>query len=511
MTHLFFLWYSTVIPGRPARQAVRPFIMKIIVENAVARFPEFRFRKPVSWTMNHGENWAVIGPNGAGKTLFTDLIQNSIALKEGSVRHLDEQDNEIAGGIKTLVFRDIYSVSGVQSMYYQQRWNSQDASESPMASALLEGFPEDRKREYTSLFGIDELLEKRVIALSSGELRKFLITRALMSEPSVIILDNPFIGLDEVSRSSLDSMLSVLKERKGLQTILVLSQTRDLPRWIDMVLPVQDLSLLPPVTRDEFLKDPLSVSSLFPSLQEDVSLVLPGSCPGQEVSADYEYVLQLKSVSVKYGGRKIISDVDWEVKRGECWALLGENGAGKSTLLSLVCGDNPQAYANDITLFGRRRGSGESIWDIKKRIGYLSPDIHTYYMEDIPCIKVAASGFFDSIGLSRECSESQYSTAMQWMKLFQAGHLADKSFLRISYGEQRLVLLVRAFVKSPELMILDEPLHGLDAGKKKLASRIIQEYCSRPEVSLIYVTHYRDEIPACVTEFKFMKRSPHQI
>ena len=142
---------------------------------------------------------------------------------------------------------------------------------------------------------------------------------------------------------------------------------------------------------------------------------------------------------------------------------------------------------------------------------YKEEDIHTYYMEDIPCIKVAASGFFDSIGLSRECSESQYSTAMQWMKLFQAGHLADKSFLRISYGEQRLVLLVRAFVKSPELMILDEPLHGLDAGKKKLASRIIQEYCSRPEVSLIYVTHYRDEIPACVTEFKFMKRSPHQI
>ena len=232
---------------------------------------------------------------------------------------------------------------------------------------------------------------------------------------------------------------------------------------------------------------------------------------GTSAPGDYEYVLRMNSVNVRYGCRSIVSDVSWEVRKGECWALLGENGSGKSTLLSLVCGDNPQAYANDITLFDRRRGSGESIWDIKKRIGYLSPDMHTYYLEDIPCIKVVASGFFDSIGLSKECTEAQYGTAMQWMRLFHAEHLAERPFVRISYGEQRLILLVRAFVKSPELMILDEPLHGLDAGKKKLATDIIQEYCSDPDVSLIYVTHYKDEIPPCVTEFKVMTRSQRQI
>ena len=490
--------------------------MKITVENAVARLPEFRFREPLSWIMEHGENWAVIGPNGAGKTLFTELIQGSIALREGSVRHFGEDGNEISGGIRTLVFKDIYSMSGVQTMYYQQRWNSQDAAGSPLASSLLEGYDEAKKREYTSLFGIEGLLEKRIISLSSGELRKFLITRALMSEPSVVILDNPFIGLDEVSRASLGSMLSSLREKTGMQTILVLSQIRDIPSWTDKIQPVLDKTLLPPVAGKDFFADPSSVSDLFPAYRSDPHMlhsISAGSrtSAGTSAPGDYEYVLRMNSVNVRYGCRSIVSDVSWEVRKGECWALLGENGSGKSTLLSLVCGDNPQAYANDITLFDRRRGSGESIWDIKKRIGYLSPDMHTYYLEDIPCIKVVASGFFDSIGLSKECTEAQYGTAMQWMRLFHAEHLAERPFVRISYGEQRLILLVRAFVKSPELMILDEPLHGLDAGKKKLATDIIQEYCSDPDVSLIYVTHYKDEIPPCVTEFKVMTHSPRQI
>ena len=488
--------------------------MKITVENAVARFPEYRFREPLSWTMDHDENWAVIGPNGAGKTLFTDLIQGSIALKEGHVRHEGRDGSEVSGKIRTLVFRDIYSMAGIRSMYYQQRWNSQDASESPYALSLLDGFSQETVDEYASLFGIGSLLHKRVISLSSGELRKFLITRALMTDPDILILDNPFIGLDEASRASLESMLAALNVRKGLQTILVLSQTKDIPEWVGKMLPILDRQVLPPLSRAEFFSDEALNRKLFPeaaSSEPSPGLAarladLKSRTRTEKAGDDYRFVLKMKDISVKYGGREIISGVDWEVRKGECWALLGENGSGKSTLLSLVCGDNPQAYANDITLFDRRRGTGESIWDIKKRIGYLSPDVHTYYLEDIPCLKVAASGFSDSIGLSGECSDEQYAIAMEWMKIFGASHLADRSFLRISYGEQRLVLLVRAFVKSPGLMILDEPLHGLDAGKKALAVKIIEEYCSDPEVSLIYVTHYRDEIPSCVSHSKVMHR-----
>lgn len=474
--------------------------MEIIVENAVPRFPEYRFRNPVNWHMKKGENWAVVGPNGAGKTLFADLVQERIVLKSGSVKCLDERGEQVFGAVKSMSFRDIHTISDSRNMYYQQRWNSQDAEESPFASSLLEGFSADKIMEYSSLFGIESLLDKRIISLSSGELRKFLVTRVLMMEPSVLILDNPFIGLDARSRQSLDSMLSSLYERKGLQVVLVLSQTKDLPGWIDMIQPVENMSLGKPFSKHQLDRQPSLLGGMFLA---GSAVSLPSYSEVPEASASDE-VLSMRDVRVTYAGMPVLEGVDWKVMKGEKWALLGPNGSGKSTLLSLVCGDNPQGYANDLSIFGKRRGTGESIWDIKKRIGYLSPDMHTYYMEDVTCLEAVASGFFDSVGLFRKCTSAQYDAAAAWMECFGASHLAGKPFIKLSYGEQRLVLLVRAFVKNPELLILDEPLHGLDTGRKQLAKNIIELFCSRPDKTLIYVTHYMDEIPGCVTEYKVL-------
>ena len=154
----------------------------------------------------------------------------------------------------------------------------------------------------------------------------------------------------------------------------------------------------------------------------------------------------MKNIHIRYGDRTILKDLNWQVKRGEKWALLGVNGSGKSTLLSLICGDNPQAYANDITLFDRKRGTGESIWDIKKRIGYVSPEMHLYYQKNVRCLDVVGSGFFDTIGLYRKCNPEQENLALEWMKAFNISHLKDISFLNVSSGEQRLVLLVRVFI-----------------------------------------------------------------
>ncbi len=463
--------------------------MEIVIENAVPRFPEFRFVSPVNWRMRHGENWVVIGPNGAGKTLFANLLQGKVALREGSVKCLDEEGRERFGVVKFKAFRDIHSLTDSRNMYYQQRWNSSDVEESPFASTLLEGFSEEKIEEYSTLLGIKALLSQRIISLSSGELRKFLIMRLLMTEPEVLILDNPFIGLDTASREAINTTLHSLYEERGLQSILILSHPKDIPSWVSHILPVKGMEVLEPTSQQNF-------QSLFETSQRCSELELPGR---QQEVLPYDKVVEMRRVSVKYAGVTILKDIDWTINKGEKWALLGPNGSGKSMLLSLVCGDNPQAYANDITLFGRRRGTGESIWEIKRRIGYLSPDMHTYYMEDIPCLKVVASGFFDSIGLFRKCTDEQLAVAMAWMKCFSADYLAERSFVKISYGEQRLVLLVRAFVKSPELLILDEPLHGLDMGKKELAKAIIEQYCASPERTLIYVSHYPEEIPSCVT------------
>lgn len=478
-------------------------MFQIEIERAVPRFKEFQFTEPVSWKINEGENWAVIGPNGAGKTLLTDILQGKIVLKEGQVNIVCGEETGAYRLIKSMAFRDIYSLADCRNMYYQQRWNSSDSEEAPLAGTLLQEFTADKIAAYTKLFHIDELLHKRIIALSSGELRKFLITRTLLAEPKVLILDNPFIGLDAVSRDSLGKMLQQMAVLNGLQTILVLSNPLDIPEWTEHVLPVWERTCLPAQSREEFLKDVHLINKLFPEQEGEI----PELPADREKRADYTETVKMEKVTIKYGNRVILKELDWIIKNGEKWALLGENGSGKSTLLSLVCGDNPQSYANKLTLFDRRRGTGESIWDIKKRIGYLSPDMHTYYLQDIPCIDVVASGFFDSIGLFRKCSEEQRISARRWLEVFNISQLADRSFVKISYGEQRLILLARAFVKNPELLILDEPLHGLDVGKKKLARQVIEAFCTRPDKTLIYVTHYIEEIPSCITLFKTLSKN----
>lgn len=187
--------------------------------------------------------------------------------------------------------------------------------------------------------------------------------------------------------------------------------------------------------------------------------------------------------------------------------MLGPNGSGKSTLLSLICADNPQAYANNLELFGVKRGSGESIWDIKRNIGYVSPEMHHYYLKNVPCKDIVGSGLFDTIGLYRNCNKSQLETVATWMERFGIEKLAEKSFLKISSGEQRLCLLARAFVKEPSLLILDEPLHGLDASNKLKTRQIIDEFCNDASITLIYVTHYPEEMPTCVSKQFLLKKS----
>ena len=190
-------------------------------------------------------------------------------------------------------------------------------------------------------------------------------------------------------------------------------------------------------------------------------------------------IIKFNNVTIQYGERTILKDLNWVVLKGEHWSLSGQNGAGKSTLLSLVCADNPQAYANDISLFGHRRGSGESIWDIKKHIGYISPEMHRSYKQNIPAIQIVASGLKDT----------------------------DRKFLEMSSGEQRLVLLARAFVKSPDLLILDEPLHGLDLCNRNLVKTIVDRYMfENPERTLIYVTHYENELPKCIDNSLYLTK-----
>jgi molybdate transport system ATP-binding protein len=214
----------------------------------------------------------------------------------------------------------------------------------------------------------------------------------------------------------------------------------------------------------------------------------------------FNEVVRMKNVNISYNGKSILSNINWTIKKGERWAVAGPNGAGKSTLLSLITADNPQAYANDIWLFERKRGSGESIWEIKKNIGYVSPELHLYFDKGISVFDAVASGLFDTIGLFRKPTNSQIEKINTWLKVIGIEELGTRMMHQLSLGQQRLAMLARALVKAPPLLILDEPCQGLDITQTNGFKSLIEAICQVSDTTLIYVSHYTNEIPTSIQQ-----------
>ena len=449
--------------------------------NARARKPEWSMAEPVNFCLDEGEHIAIVGRNGAGKSMFVDMLTGRHPAFPDMVKYgFDEPYNNL----KHITFRDTYGGDNDRTYFLQQRWNQMEIDEETptVGSKLEEAYhlagadtPERRKLQehIYDLFNLRPLLDKYIILLSSGELRKYKLASSLFTAPKVLIMENPFIGLDATTRDQLKALMASLAKDQGLQIILVLAKSDEIPDFITHIVEVKDMKVLPKVNRENY---PLNE------------------------------VIRFNNVSIRYGARTILKDLNWTVRQGEHWSLSGQNGSGKSTLLSLVCADNPQSYACDISLFGHKRGSGESIWDIKRHIGYVSPEMHRSYKQNIPAIQIVASGLKDTIGLYVHPNEAEKEQCRKWLNIFGIGHLADRKFLEMSSGEQRLVLLARAFVKEPDLLILDEPLHGLDLDNRSMVKRLVDEYCQNPAVTLIFVTHYQEELPSCIDHSLYLER-----
>jgi molybdate transport system ATP-binding protein len=478
----------------------------IHVSNAVLRNPELRFQSPVNFNLSANQHWAVVGPNGAGKTTFVNLLTGKLPLAEGAVEYSIDGDAPLYEKVKVVSFCSIYTLADSRRLYYQQRWHSAEEDTPLVRDIVSRSGSEAEVQKLITLFEVENLLDKNIICLSSGELRKILIINALKSVPKVLILDNPYIGLDERSRMLLNDLLVQLAQAGGMQLALILSNPNEIPDVVTHVLPIANMRCLPSATSSGFLANTELQDAMF---TRPKSYILP---PMQEsLTPSYHLVLDMHNVQVRYGAYTILKNLDWQVKKGEKWALLGLNGAGKSTLLSLICGDNPQAYANNFSLFGKKRGTGESIWEIKKHIGYASPELLLYYRDSLSCLDVVCSGFFDHVGLQRKCTPAQRQAAWQWMEVFGIAKLKESSFLKISFGEQHLVMLARAFVKNPELLILDEPMHGLDPSNKARVTQIIETFCAQKNKSLIYVTHYFGEVPKCIVLRKNLTLDHHSL
>ena len=488
----------------------------IKITNGITRMPEWRMAAPVNFELCDGEHIAVVGPNGSGKTMFIDIVTGRHPIIGDGIEYDFSPSLKplVSDNIKYIAFKDSYGTHD-GTYYLQQRWNQHDISEdTPTAGELLEeaflstGNDTSERRTLQnhlySLFHIGHVLDKYIITLSSGELRKYQLVKALFAAPRVLIMDNPFIGLDAETRDQLRDLLTTVAKERALQIIIVLSKADDIPPFITHVVEVKDMKVGHKQAVSDYLTRHKDTCDTVFSNEKRAMLT---TMPCHNITDWHGKVVAMDGITIRYGARTILDRFSWEVNQGEHWAISGPNGAGKSTLLSLVCADNPQAYACDITLFGRKRGSGESIWEIKKRIGYVSPEMHRAYRSDIASVKVVASGLKDTMGLYSQPNDEENETCRKWMDIFGIKDLADRTFLKLSSGEQRLVLLTRAFVKDPELLILDEPFHGLDNANRIMVTDIIETFCRRPGKTLIMVSHYKDELPPCIDHTLTLKRT----
>ena len=444
----------------------------------------------------HAGITVVVGPNGAGKTTLGYVIERG---RYGFGNRLKFQRDGMK--VRMLAFTDIHSFTGVDVLRYDQRLESSENEYVPVVGEIFgKAMESEMWHDMCGRLGLRDVAAKRINYLSSGELRKLLVVNALRSRPDLLVLDNPYIGLDSASRLELDAALRSLPAR-GTSVVMLLCDPADIPAYAVAVLPMAGRTLLPLVT-DRAAIDALR--SQTPVCEEIDASQLP--LRPEAHGDDYEVAFSITDGHVSYGDRRIISGLDWTVRRGERWALTGPNGSGKSLLLSMICGDHPQAYANRITLFDRRRGSGESIWEIKDRIGYVCPEMQLYFRSPLPVVDVVAQGLRSALNRYARITDSERSEALAWLRLMAISHLKDQTFDRLSSGEQRMVLLARAFIRQPRLLILDEPLHGLDAPAKQRIRRLTDLLTGRNSTSLIFVSHYPHEIPSGVSHTKTLMK-----
>ncbi len=442
----------------------------------------------------------VVGPNGAGKTTLGRILEKGWNISTNDIKSPRGRLN-----VKYMEFNDIHSLAGFNTKYYQQRFESSMNDDIPTVAELMGVKVNcDVWRDMSGRLGLTDVLDKRVNYLSSGELRKLLLINSLIDKPDLLILDNPYIGLDASSRVALDDAFKEVV-CKGTSLMLLVCDPADVPVFADFMLTMRDLTLERLVDCRAMSLEQIKCACepLFDyavDVDKILSVVGVGQNAQQSEPKPGSEAFSLEHCNVSYGARRILTDVNWTVRRGECWALAGRNGSGKSTLLSLIYADNPQVYSNKVTIFGHRRGSGESIWDVKRRIGYVSPEMHLYFGRGgSRVVDVVASGLNDVTGMYLRITPEQEHRAMCWLGMLHMANLSERRFNMLSAGEQRLVLLARTFLKSPEVLILDEPLHGLDAARKKAVKAIVNNMTRRYATTLIYVTHQAADVPECVT------------
>jgi len=447
-------------------------------------------------SVKQGESLLVLGDNASGKSVLAQILSGDIKGYEGSV--------VLTGKFTTLSFELEAETLEQDRLNDRSDFMEEGVDDGRTALEIIiddNAFSQNDLDEIISLLAIEKLLNKPFKILSTGETRKVLMARALMLKPQVMLLDEPYAGLDIGSQAHLSNVLNSLVAQ-GISIILFDFYHQSLPSNIEHLVYMQEGKIVLSGKRSEVI-----ATEQWQQLNENhysLPHYLP-DCLAYDHLEKNTPLVAVNNVSVSFDQKPIFSALNWRFEQGQHWRIIGPNGCGKSTLLAMISGDSAKAYGKDMHLFGVKRGSGESIWDIKRHYGLVSSQLHRDYRVSTTLIQVVLSGFYDSIGLYDSPSRHQVIIARQWLVLLGLEQHENTYFNQLSYGEQRLVLVARAVVKLPMILILDEPCQGLDNHNRDKVLALMDYIASNSKTHLLFVSHdIRDQLQCITHELEFV-------
>ncbi len=476
--------------------------MEFIFENA-----SFQWRGKTiidSLTASIGnESYFIRGEIGSGKSILLQAIGLKLSLISGK-REITEQGQLLSVSDYHEKVHLINSVSD-QSLtdntnYYQQRYHSGMGEGITLWNYLEQlGFQKDNEShcDLIKRSHLEECLDHYILTLSNGQRKKMIFLSVLLKQPKLLLLDNPFVGLDVESRNDLHRWLFYLNHDLGIQQ-LITCRENEVPDFIQREIILKNGAI-------EYI-GPRKVNSNSPP--SDSSTLLPEIVKAwlqRRSTKKFNSILEMRNVNVSYNAKNILQDLSWTVKQGEKIALLGKNGSGKSTLLSLLYADNPLAYANHVYIFGHKRGTGESIWFIKKHMGFLSPELHLYTNSNQTVEQIIAEGFFDNHSPHHKISGENTHWISLLLHYVDLENTKDQRFSLLSFGQQQLVLFIRALAQVPELLLLDEPYQGLGWREVAKCNSLLNAILTVSDTSMIFITHCKEEIPETVDNFVYLE------
>lgn len=465
-----------------------------------------------SWSVEPLQSWVITGSNGSGKSAVAQALTGGLEVRSRNASNELPEPGSVA----------LISFERQRDVVFDERYHDDsefaDGGVDPGTSAR--DFVLRRKRggarpaaparleELSQRLGIAELLDRGLKYLSTGEIRKVLLCRELLRVPAWFVFDEPYEGLDASTRRVLSAELEDLVSHyvahgTGPRVLIITDRYEHVPGGTTHVLHIEDRRVAFAGTRADFEARgiPAELRGLDQRETESLGQALAETLETRAPVVDQDLV-SLRNVTVTYSERRVLDGLNLSIRRGEHTLVRGPNGCGKTTLLNLINGDNPQVYANDVTICGMKRGSGESVWDVKKQLGQVSYALHVEYAYRCQAnlIETVLSGFYDSIGLYREPGYAEIRAAERWLEVVGLIGKRAEPFTQLSYGEQRVALILRAVIKQPPLLILDEPCHGLDPRHRSEVLTIADYIGKNTGSTLLYVTHDPEELLDCTKQ-----------